>query len=472
MSGAPASVDAGAAPAARPRLSRAALGDTVRAAPVRIVHMGLGNFHRAHQAWYTARSDDAAGWGIAAFTGRSPAAARELAAQEGLYTLIERAGDGDRASIVGSISRACDGADLAAFCAMVAAPATALVTLTITEPGYHLNAAGDLDSADALVAADVAQLAAHSDAAAPVTPLARLALGLHARYRAGGAPLAVVPCDNLPGNGALVARAVAKLAACEGAGFARWIGRAVAFVSTSVDRITPRCTAADAATACRLTGWTDRVPVVTESFSDWVLQGDFPAGRPRWESAGARFVGDVRPFERRKLWLLNGAHSLLAYRGLLRGHATVAAAMNDADLRAAVERLWMEARRHLPAVLDLDSYCSALRTRFANARIEHRLAQIGMDGVAKLRVRVVPVAQAELAAGRDAEGCAGPIAAWVACAQRGLLPPDASAAALSAALAQPPAARVRALVALLAADLAGESGFMHRVRTGVDRLCT
>lgn len=457
-----------AVPGPSKRLSRASLPRLREPPPVRIVHLGLGNFHRAHQVWYTAHCDDAAHWGIAAFTGRSPRVARALAAQGGLYTLIERGPEGDRAEIIGSLSHALDGADLRTFCELLSRPEVAVVSLTVTEPGYHVGVDGSLTLDDPAVVQDrqLLRVALAGDAACPAlgTPMARLALGLERRRLAGGWPIAVVPCDNLVGNGSVVAHAVRALAAAAGAqDLLTWIDRDVAFVSTSVDRITPRATADDLDTAATLTGWLDSSPVVTEPFSDWVLSGDFPSGRPHWESAGARFASDIAPFEARKLWLLNGAHSTLAYLGPLRGHTAVSDAMADAGCRAAVEALWIEAMRHLPAGLDVGRYCNALVARFTNPRMRHLLAQIGMEGVAKLRVRIVPVARAELADGRDADGCAHVLAAWIARAEQGTLPPDSSSAGVREAIARPGDGSVRAMVRLLDGELAATERFIRSV---------
>ena len=167
-------------------------------------------------------------------------------------------------------------------------------------------------------------------------------------------------------------------------------------------------------TVLRLTGFEDAAPVVTEPFSEWVLSGTFPAGRPGWEAAGARFVDDVEPFERRKLWLLNAGHSLLAYLGLLRGHATIAEAMADDACSAALERLWAEARVELPFDdTAVDEALAALRDRFTNARIEHRLAQIATDGSQKLGPRILDPVRSRLADGHEpGEAQAGVIAAW------------------------------------------------------------
>lgn len=427
------------------RLSRAAYsartGLAQKAAPVRIVHLGLGAFHRAHQAWFTDQVDHAAEWGIAAFTGRNPQAALEIQPQDGLFTLVERSEAGDSASIVTSIVEAVDGADLARLLELLAAPSTSIVTLTITEAGYRLNPDGLPNLADPAVAADVDWLRAAFAAAelpavdgtGPTSTLGRLLLGLEARRRAEAGPIAIVPCDNIPDNGAFLARGLGALAELTGATLADWIAAEVSFVTTSVDRITPRTTPADLAAAAALTGWQDDAAVVTEPFTDWVLSGAFPAGRPAWEQAGARFVDDIEPFERRKLWMLNGAHSLLAYSGLIRGHETVAQAMADPICRGWVNAWWDGVVRHLPAEgLALDEYRAALLKRFDNARIEHRLGQISGEAVTKLRVRMVPTVLAERADGRSPDAGIRAIGSWVALVLRGYPLVDGEAAALTA----------------------------------------
>ncbi len=452
--------------APRPRraalLTRAALAavDATRAQapPVRVVHIGLGVFHRAHQAWYTDRAADAAQWGIAAFTGRSPQAALELAPQDGLFTLIERAADRDQGSVVASIVQAVDGADLESFLTLLSSPSTAIVTTTVTEAGYRLDPTGEPNGADPVLAADLRYIAAATRrprllaqaGGGPQSALGRLLLGLEARRRAGGGPIAIVPCDNVPSNGAFVATGLAAMASRSDGELAAWIDRNVSFVSTSVDRITPKATPADLLSATSLTGWRDQATVVTEPFKDWVLSGDFPAGRPEWESCGARFVSDIEPFERRKLWLLNGAHSLLAYMGLGRGHETVAQAMADQPCLDRVDEYWDEAARQLPAAqLDLDSYRAALVDRFENPRIEYRLRQIATDGVAKLRVRIAPVVLAERAEGRDAEASLRGLGCWLGLILGGSEFADTEAAAVAAAARKPLRAAIEALVGLV-----------------------
>lgn len=394
------------------RLTRVAAG-LGSAPPVRIVHLGLGAFHRSHQAWFTARAGD--DWGIAAFTGRSPAAAVPLAEQNGLFTLIERGPQGDSAEIIGSIARAHDGGDLEALTAAVSAPATAIVTLTITEAGYLLGTDGRIDESDDAVIADRAALAAAAldpvTAPRPRTALGRLAMALEARRRASAGPIAVVPCDNLPGNGGVVRETLLGLAS-DAPELRAYIEAEVSMVSTSVDRITPATTTEDHALAQRLTGFVDHAPVVAEPFHDWILAGEFPAGRPAWDRAGARIVDDIEPYENRKLWMLNGAHTILAAAGPMRRHETVAGAMADTTVRGLVERFWDEASRHLAPELAAESYREALTARFLNPRIEHRLAQIAQGSGIKLRARILPVLKRELAAGRDAAGCLAALAVW------------------------------------------------------------
>ena len=446
-------------------------GSASEPAPVRIAHLGLGAFHRAHQAWYTDVADEANEWGIASFTGRSPQAAEEIAAQDGLYSLLERSVDGDSVTVIDAISEAVDGARVDRLVEYVAAPDTAIVTLTITEAGYALDADGRPEVANPAVAADVEWLRRNLDAArfdladAPRTALASLLAGVEARRRAGAGALAIVSCDNLPENGALTRSGMLALAELAGATATReHLDEHVTFVSTSIDRITPKTTPADAAAVTAATGWRDRSPVVTEPFHDWVLSGEFRSGRPAWEKAGARFVDDIDPFERRKLWLLNGSHTLLAYAGAARGHRTVAEAVGDPAVRSWVEQFWSEAVRHLPAEgLDLDAYCAALLDRFDNARIQHLLGQIGQDGTTKRRVRIAPVLRAERAAGRDGEASVRVLGAWVAAARDGRLPADRAGDALAAAASESGERAVVELLRIVDSDLLEDAAVVAAV---------
>ncbi len=402
-----------------PRLSRTA-GQGRAAAPVRLVHLGLGNFFRAHQCWYTEHAPDAADWGIAAFTGRgrSPRV-NELNEQEGLYTLVSRAEDGDQFEVLDSLSRAHAAADNDAWLRYFEAPELSAVTITVTEAGYLRGADGGLDTGRPEVQADIKALRDDPTGVVRTAP-ARLVAGIAARRRAGAGPLALVPCDNTPGNGALAERVVRDLARLVDKDLATWLGNSVAVVTTMVDRITPRTAPEDVRTVLKATGFDDRCPVVSEPFHEWVLSGKFPAGRPRWQDAGATFTDDITPYEHRKLWLLNGAHSLLAYAGSIRGHATVAGAAADETCRSWLEEWWAVASPHpdQPAA-DVAAYRTALLERFGNARMHDWLDRIAADGSQKIPIRILPVLRAERAAGRVPAGATRVLAAWV-CHLRGL----------------------------------------------------
>jgi fructuronate reductase len=395
-----------------PRLTRA-LPSAPAAAPVRIVHLGVGNFHRAHQAWYTARAADAEGWGIAAFTGRRPGTADALAPQDGLYTLITRSAEGDAFEVVGSLAEVHAAAEHEQLLHHLARPEVAVVTLTVTELGYVLGGDRRLDAEQEVVRSDAVAL--RSDPRAVVRSMpARVVAGLLARREAGAGAITVLSCDNLPDNGALTAAAVTGFAGLVDETLVGWIGANVDFATSMVDRITPATTDDDRLLVEQTQGYVDADPVPTEPFHEWVVSGTFPAGRPRWETAGVTLVDDVTPFEQRKLWLLNGSHSLLAYAASIRGHETIDEAVADPVCRAWVDQLWDEACRHLtlPAAA-LDDYRSALLDRFGNPRVRHRLAQIAADGSTKLGVRVLPVLSAERSAGRVPTGGATAVAAWV-----------------------------------------------------------
>ncbi|MGH8962027.1 MAG: mannitol dehydrogenase family protein [Jatrophihabitantaceae bacterium] len=384
------------------------------AAPVRLAHLGLGNFFRAHQAWYTDRAPDADQWGIAAFGGRGAEPASALAAQDGLFTLLTRGPDTDSFELIASISRSHAAGDHDAWLDLARRSELTAITLTVTEAGYLRRPDGGLDDARPAVQADIDALRRDRTGAVRTAP-ARLVAALAARRAADAGPLAIVPCDNLPDNGAVVGRVTLELADAVDPDLAGWIAASVSFVPTMVDRITPRTQPVDLDTVRVATGVADRCPVVTEPFSEWVLCGAFPCGRPAWEEAGARFVDNLVPHEQRKLWLLNGAHSLLAYAGSIRGHVSVAAAIADPACLNWVREWWDEAGRHLALPADeLAGYRIALLDRWDNPRIEHLLSQIAADGSQKLPVRIVPVIRLERAAGRLPAGAARVLGAWVA----------------------------------------------------------
>lgn len=438
------------------------------APPVRIVHMGLGAFSRSHTAWYTAHAADAHEWGIAAYTGRSAYLAEALTAQDGLYTLIERSASGDQAEVIESIVRAHPGDDLDSLFADIAAVTTSIVTLTITEAGYRSGADGAPDLTDPLVVADIAALRTLARGSDPgtlrlQTALGRLVWGLELRRRSHGTPLAVVSCDNLPDNGRHVGRSVVSLARSVLPETAMWCEQNISFVSSSVDRITPRISSQEQVALAARYG--DGVPVLTEPFHDWVLAGDFPEGRPAWESSGARFTNELEPWEARKLWLLNGAHTLLACLGLLRGHVDVARAMADPVCRQAVDEFWSEAQRHLPEDLDLHGYRAALIERFTNPGIVHRLSQIVLDTPTKLRLRIAPVAERERRAGRSARGCATVLAAWMVASESGLAP-----ASVSGIEAPAKDNSVAGALTAVSAELAEDFAFVTLIEESVQQL--
>jgi fructuronate reductase len=395
-------------------LSRTA-GQGRAAAPVRLVHLGLGNFFRAHQCWYTDHAPDAADWGYAAFSGRSGDLPARLAAQDGLYTLVTRADAGDTFEVVSSLSRAHAAADHRAWLAYFGSPQLSVVTLTVTEAGYLRGPDGRLADTRPEVQADLVALRDDPTALVRTTP-ARLVAGLMARRSAGAGALALMPCDNVPGNGEIAGQVVRDMAQLLDPSLLDWLDASLAVVTTAVDRITPRPAADEARQVRDATGLDDRCSVATEPFHEWVLSGRFPGGRPAWQDAGATFTDDVTPFEQRKLWLLNGGHSLLAYAGSIRGHVSVAQAVADDTCRQWLEQWWSAASRHLDQPeAELAAYRDALVDRFANPRMHHQLAQIGADGSQKLPIRILPVLRAERAQHRTPPGAMLVLAAWICC---------------------------------------------------------
>ncbi|WP_368497681.1 mannitol dehydrogenase family protein [Herbiconiux sp. A18JL235] len=380
-----------------------------------IVHLGLGAFHRAHQAPFTAEVDDERRWGIAAFTGRSPVD-EALARHDGVYTLVE-AGARPDAHLIEQLSSVRSGQDTAAFRSALADRRVSVLTLTITEAGYRLGADARLDLLDEEVQSDVAVLRGERRSDLATAP-GRIVDALAAR-RASAGPLSIVSCDNLAGNGGAARSAVLGLAAEVDEALAGWIEQKIAFPSTAVDRITPRPDARARDLAEQLTGLADPAAVLTERHREWVLEDSFAAERPAWERAGALVVADVAPFEKRKLLMLNAAHTLLALEGRLRGHETVRAAFADRELRMRVEALWDEAAHLLPPEASaVEDYRAALAERFAEPGIDHRLEQIAQGSEQKLRIRVVPTVVAERAAGRTGRAALHAVAAYLRSSRR------------------------------------------------------
>jgi len=385
----------------------------VAALRVGIVHLGIGAFHRAHQAIYTdsvvARDPQ---WGICGVSLKTPRASLALTAQDGLYTALEKDASGARARIVGSVREALFlGSDRARVVARVADRAVHAVTLTVTEKGYcHDPATGELN----LAHPDIVHDLAHPETAASAPGL--LVAGIAARRAADAGPLNVVCCDNLPHNGRVVEAIVTAFAEARDSALADWVRNNVGFPSTMVDRIVPATTDADVADVAGRLGLADAVPVVFEPFRQWVIEDRFAAPRPAWEEDGAELVADVAPFETMKLRLLNGSHSTLAYLGFLAGHATIWQASSDPDLAALVERQMKEEivpTLVAPPGTDLLAYCAKLMTRFRNPALPHRTQQIAMDGSQKLPQRLLGTIRDRIAAGASFRHLALAVAGWI-----------------------------------------------------------
>ncbi len=382
------------------------------APPVRIVHLGLGNFFRAHQAWYTDRAPDADGWGIAAFSGRSVGIGSELARQENLYTLVTLGPDRNEYRVISSIAAVHSGTDIDALLSYLADPQVSVVTLTITEAGYLRNELGRLDLDNDDLASDIAAIEAGNLHVVRTAP-GRLVAGLIERRRAGAGPITLVCCDNLPDNGTVLSVVLGDLARRAAPELVDYLEQEVGYVTTLVDRITPRASDSVRQAVLDEQGVDDQAALATEPFSEWVLAGDFRGPRPAWESAGAEFVDDIVPYERRRLWLLNGARSLMAYAATLRGHRRVDEAIADPIVRGWVDEWWDVAQRQLDLPEDVvGGYRAALLERFGNPRLRDQLSRIAADGSQKLPVRIVPALLADRKAGNSPLGAERAVAAW------------------------------------------------------------
>ena len=384
-----------------------------------IVHLGVGAFHRAHQAAYVddCLASGETGWGIVGASLRSADTRDALGPQGGLYTLAVRSGDGERLRVIGSImSLLVAPENPAALIDTLCDPSTRIVTLTITEKAYLRNAAGGLDATHPDVVHDL------NSPDRPRTAHGFVTEALARRRSAGTLPFTVLCCDNLPANGATLRKVMLDFAGLRDAELAHHIAEDVAFPSSMVDRIVPATTDGDRARIAEALGVDNSWPVMTEPFCQWVVEDHFPAGRPAWEKFGVTMVGDVRPFEEMKLRLLNGSHSAIAYLGLLSTHATVADAFADPAIRDFVYRLWREAIPTLPAGAGLDpqDYVKQLARRYANPALAHQTRQIANDGSQKLPQRIIATALERLRDGGSARHLALVLAAWIAaCAARG-----------------------------------------------------
>ncbi len=368
-----------------------------------IVHFGIGAFHRAHQAWYTDRAMDAGerDWLITGVSLRSAGVAEQMNPQDGLYALAERSASGTALRLVGSVREVLvASADSQAVVARIAAPETRIISFTVTEKGYCRASDQSLDMG----------LAGEGS----IYRYLREGLGLR---RAAGLPgLTLLSCDNLADNGRQLQRLLDEYLAGIDPALGEWVAGNCTFPCAMVDRIVPATTDADRAEIEALLGLRDEAAVVTEPFSQWVIEDRFAHGRPAWESVGAELVSDVRPYETAKLRMLNGAHSMIAYVGLSRGHTFVHEAIADSHVRALAERLMRdEAALTIVAApgQDLTAYADALIARFANPALNHRLIQIAMDGSQKIPQRWLETLAANQRAGRSCPAILEGIAAWI-----------------------------------------------------------
>jgi fructuronate reductase len=383
-----------------------------------VVHLGVGAFHRAHQAVYTESASAMTGercWGICAVSERSPAVAEMLTAQDGLYSVLVAGPAQSSVRVVGSLRQALFGPGQPdALTARIADPDVKLVTLTVTEKGYRHN------PATRRLRANDGELIADASGRPPVTVLGQLARGLEARRRLHGLPLNVISCDNIPANGQMLGRLVDELVSLPSArfdpGLQGWIAESVRFPSAMVDRIVPATTDHWRLEVARHIGLEDRAAVVAEPFSQWVIEDHFAAPRPAWERAGVDIVADVAPYETLKLRALNGAHSALAYLGLLAGDVTIAEALSRQDFEAFVRLMLVEEVEPtltLPEGVEFPSYLESILTRFANASLPYRCLQVATDGSQKLPQRVLGTVRDRLRAGQPIAFGALVVAAWL-----------------------------------------------------------
>jgi mannitol 2-dehydrogenase len=380
-----------------------------------IVHLGLGGFHRAHMARYThdlmQRGDDALGWGIIG-AGLMPADRRmkdSIGPQDNLYTLVERGSADETVTVIGSLADVVfAGESSAALLQAIENPQIRIVSLTVTEHGYCLNrSTKQLDPEHPLVRKDLAQ---------PARPASAIGIVVEAyrrRVEAGLQPFSALSCDNIQHNGTVLREAVLALAALRDPRLADWIAANGHFPSTMVDRITPVTADADIVELAERYGVIDRWPVVSEKFTQWVIEDDFPAGRPAWQDVGAQFVTDVAPYEFMKLRLLNASHLAVSGLGRLTGYVTIAESMADPLIARFMAALMdRETGPTLPAVpgIDLARYKATLVERFANPAIRDTVERVNTD--APLNILVDPIRD-RLRAGASVELLALALAAWL-----------------------------------------------------------
>ncbi|MEO1469349.1 MAG: mannitol dehydrogenase family protein [Pseudomonadota bacterium] len=402
-----ASLDALPARVRAPRHDRAALTPG-------ILHVGVGNFHRAHQAVYL---DDLFGqgrdhdWGILG-AGVMPGDARVRAALEGqdfLTTVVEQSVEASHARVTAPMTGFLPVADGPAITAALADPAIRIVSLTVTEGGYFIDGTGAFDAAHPAIAADAAA------PEAPCTVFGLILAGLARRRAAGHAPFTVMSCDNIPHNGDVVRRVVTGLADLVDPALGAWVGAEVAFPNSMVDRITPATGARERRLAAEAHGIEDAWPVFCEDFRQWVLEDRFPAGRPALEEVGVQFVTDVTPFELMKIRVLNGGHAAIAYPAALLGIEFAHEAMAEPLVARFLARLHREEIvPTIPPVPDTDiaGYVALIGRRFANPKIADTVRRLAHDGSNRQPRFIVPTLADRLEGGGGIEGLALVSALW------------------------------------------------------------
>lgn len=395
------------APVARPTYDRASLS-------AGIVHIGLGNFHRAHQAWYLHRLMQqglAQDWAILGAGVRAADAAQRdrMLAQDCLTTLIELDPSGKSAEVTGSmigfIPVADDNAPLIAH---MAEPAIRIVSLTVTEGGYYVSSDGSFDAQHP----DIAYDAAHPDT--PVTAFGAIIAALKLRRAKGTGPFTCQSCDNLQGNGVILRQTVVGLARLSDPDLAAWIDTHATFPNAMVDCIVPATGPAELALV-RSFGIDDAAPVTHENFRQWVIEDKFCAGRPDWDRVGATFTDDVHAFESMKLRLLNGGHQIIANAGELLSVATIAGAMAHPLIRELFLKVeTFEIVPHVASVPGMTplEYVDLITTRFSNPEIHDTTRRVAFDGSSRHTGFVLPVLRDALAAGTPIEGLALVEALW------------------------------------------------------------
>lgn len=390
-----------------------------------ILHLGLGRFHRAHQAVYFQRLAEEFGdtkWTITAFSMRTPDARDAMIAVDYKYPVIETDRESSRVRWIDRIKEVgCLGPDRELFLLRMADPALELVTLTITEKGYCLDVSGNLDLASPEVKADLAS------PEVPKTAIGALAHGLAYRFSKSAdstRKLTILSCDNLRANGDRLKNAVVSFLEASGrTDVVALVREHVCFPCSMVDRIVPALSNEQRQKFETLAGLKHPELVATETFSQWVIEDRFARPRPALDKVGAEFVRDVRAHEEMKLRLLNAAHSFMAYVGLMRGHSYVHEVMGDPELREWIEELvYEEAGPMLPSDVDWKSYADRVLSRFENSKLPHALKQIAMDGSVKIPQRILPTIEESIRSGKESPACDMAVASWISFLHRELGP--------------------------------------------------